>query len=284
MGTPPLRKEINRPATAKKRLNAKVADGRNKSENRSMTARTEKYYLFIDESGDHGLTTLSPDFPIFLLCGVLISKPDYFALRDEFNAIKKHFWKNKVVIFHSRNIRKCEKEFQILFDMELKAAFYKQLNASIQNGKYTVIASAIRKDRYIKKYGRLSKDVYELALSLMIERSVFCLGDIKVTNKSLRVIIEKRGKKEDKKLHEHFQRLLARGTGYVEPQRLGDIDLGMHFKNKKENINGLQLADLVAYPTAKYVMDPKRANLAFGIVAPKIYSKKGKRYGLKIFP
>lgn len=168
--------------------------------------------------------------------------------------------------------------------MELKAAFYHQLNACIANGKYTVIVSAIQKDNYIKKFGRLSNDVYELALSFMIERSVFYLDDINQPNKDLHIIIEKRGKKEDKKLDEHFQRLMSRGTGYVSAQRLEDIHLNIHFKNKKENINGLQLADLIAYPTARYVIDSKRANPAFDIVAPKIYSKNGKRYGLKIFP
>lgn len=249
-----------------------------------MTASNTTYYLFIDESGDHGLTTLNPDFPVFLLCGVLLAEPDYFAIRDEFNRIKGEFWKNKQVIFHSRDIRKCEKEFQILFDMELKAAFYQQLNACIENGNYTVIASAIRKDNYIKKFGRLSNDVYELALSFIIERSVFYLDGINLPGKNLQIVIEKRGKKEDKRLDEHFQRLMARGTGYVHAKRLRDINLNIHFRNKKENINGLQLSDLVAYPTARYVIDPKRANPAFDIVAPKIYSKNGKRYGLKIFP
>lgn len=249
-----------------------------------MVASNNKYYLFIDESGDHGLTTLNHDFPIFLLCGVLVSEPEYFAIRDEFNRIKSEFWKNKKVIFHSRDIRKCEKEFQILFDMELKATFYEKLNNCIKKGNFTVIASAIRKDNYIKKFGRLSNDVYELALSFMIERSVFYMDGIQLPNRSLQIVIEKRGKREDKKLDEHFQRLMSRGTGYVDAKRLRDINLEIHFRNKNENINGLQLADLVAYPTARYVIDQKRANPAFDIIEPKIYSKKGKRYGLKIFP
>ena len=56
------------------------------------------------------------------------------------------------------------------------------------------------------------------------------------------------------------------------------------FKSKKENINGLQLADLVAYPTARYVIEPNRANPAFEVFKDKIYTKNNKRYGLKIFP
>ncbi len=243
-----------------------------------------KYHLFIDESGDHGLTTLNPEFPVFLLCGILASSEEYANIREMMNKLKHDIWDNKEVIFHSRDIRKCEKEFQVLFDMELKRKFYEKLNLIIREGKYTVIAPAIRKDNYIKRYGRLSNDVYELALSFIIERTIFCLDGIYSINKQIEIVIEKRGKAEDKKLEEHFQRLLARGTGFVTSERLKDYSLSIIIKNKRENINGLQLADLIAYPAARYVMEPKRANPAFEAFENKIYCKNGKRYGLKIFP
>ena len=57
------------------------------------------YYLFIDETGDHGLTTLNPDFPLFLLCGTLLSNNAYEQLSDEFNSIKQKLWGNKSVYF-----------------------------------------------------------------------------------------------------------------------------------------------------------------------------------------
>lgn len=56
------------------------------------------------------------------------------------------------------------------------------------------------------------------------------------------------------------------------------------FKNKKENINGLQLADLVAYPIARYVIEPNRANPAFDVLEPKIYRTNGGLDGLRIYP
>lgn len=40
------------------------------------------YYFFIDESGDHGLTKVDTDFPVFLLCGVLIKEEDYQIVRQ----------------------------------------------------------------------------------------------------------------------------------------------------------------------------------------------------------
>nr|WP_286486174.1 hypothetical protein [Empedobacter falsenii] len=77
---------------------------------------------------------------------------------------------------------------------------------------------------------------------------------------------------------------MARGTSYVSPERLKDVHLKITFKSKRENINGLQLSDLVAYPIARYVIDKKRANPAFDVVKDKIYMKNGKLYGIKIFP
>ena len=32
-----------------------------------------KYHLFLDETGDHGLTHIDKNFPVFLLCGCLFS-------------------------------------------------------------------------------------------------------------------------------------------------------------------------------------------------------------------
>jgi hypothetical protein len=243
-----------------------------------------KYSLFIDESGDHGLVNLDSNFPVFLLCGMLISEPRYTTLRNDINVIKNEFWGNKTVILHSRDIRKCEKEFQILFDLELKQQFYEQLNGVITSSDYTVFTSAIRKDKYIKTYGKLSNDVYELALSFIIERCVFFLDGITDNDKELEIIIEKRGKKEDKKLDEHFQRLMARGTGYVSAERLNVLNIQIQFLDKKENINGLQMADLLAYPIARYVIDKDRANPAFDLLEPKFYKRGSRRYGLKIFP
>lgn len=243
-----------------------------------------RHFLFIDESGDHGLTTVNPDFPVFLLCGVLAAGDEYEKIRTDINTVKTGIWGNKQVIFHSRDIRKCEKEFSKLFNLEVKKKFYEDVNAIIANRSYTVIASAIRKDNYIKRFGRLSNDVYELALSFIIERAIFFLDDIKEESKELEIVIEKRGKSEDKKLDEHFQRLLSRGTGFVNAQRLADYKLSIVFRNKRENINGLQLADLIAYPIARHVIEPERANPAFEIVEQKIYTKESNRYGLKIFP
>lgn len=240
------------------------------------------YYLFLDESGDHGLGNINPHFPVFVLCGVLFNGDNYEKCRVAMNNIKEKYWGGKEVIFHSSDIRKCQKEFQILFDLDIKGRFMNDINSVITEQDYVIIADGIQKEEYIKKYGKLS-NVYELCLSFIIERTVFYLDDIP-GDKSLCIIIEERGKKENKQLQEHFDKLLARGTAFVKPERLKALNLNIAFRSKKKNINGLQLSDLIAYPIARYVMESSRANPAFDILKPKFYMKKGRVYGLKTYP
>ena len=242
------------------------------------------YFLFLDESGDHGLSNIDDNFPIFVLSGILINETDYTVLEQNVVQIKQQFWSAKKVIFHSRDIRKCEKEFVVLFDEQIKREFYEKINNLISTSNYEIISSAINKSEYIKRYGRLSDDVYEISLSFIVERSIFSLDAKHDADKKLNIVIERRGKKEDNKLSDHFQKLCARGTGFVVPARLEMYGIDISFKGKSEDIAGLQLADLIAYPIARHVLDPDRANPAFDRFTSKFYSKKGRIYGLKVFP
>ncbi|AMR34252.1 hypothetical protein A0256_23765 [Mucilaginibacter sp. PAMC 26640] len=242
----------------------------------------ENYYLFLDESGDHGLSNINASFPVFLLCGVLFKDIDYEKCRDEVNEVKEKFWGNKEVIFHSSDIRRIRKEFQIFFDLDLKADFISDINTIISGNTYTIIADGIHKEHYIKKYGKLS-NVYELCLSFIIERAVFKLDEIP-NAKTLYLVIEERGKKEDQKLKTYISKVLDRGTAYVKPERLKQLNVKVEFRSKKANVNGLQIADLVAYPIATHIINERRANPAFDILKDKFYKRNGVIYGLKKFP
>jgi hypothetical protein len=197
--------------------------------------------------------------------------------------LKEEIWGNKKVILHSSDIRRCEKEFSLLFDPEKKQKFYTCLNAIMRDGDYTIITAGVNKSEYLMKYGKIGEDVYQVSLSYIIERLVFKMDDIP-GEKGVFIYIEKRGEKEDRILSEHLQRVLSRGTYYVKPERLRALIKGFKFYDKKEDIIGLQIADLVAYPTARHIIDPERANPAFDVFCDKFYNKNGCRYGLKIFP
>lgn len=243
-----------------------------------------KYYLFIDESGDHGLQTIDENFPVFVLCGIIFSATTHAKFVEKMYSLKNAFWKSKEVIFHSRDIRRCEKEFQVLLNLDIKAEFYQQLNSIIEESDYTIISAVIRKEEYIKKYGKLG-NVYSVSLSFLIERAIFFL-DSQPQNDAIEldIIVEKRGSREDAQLSQDYNNIYTKGTYYVKPERIHKYHTKFKFKSKKDNINGLQLADLVAYPIANHIKDPKRVNLPYDIFKAKFYMDKGKLFGLKEFP
>lgn len=245
----------------------------------------QDYFLFLDESGDHGLNKIDPSFPAFILCGVMLSQSNYERLNDSFDTLKDKYWHSKNVIFHSRDIRKWQKEFSILVDHVIRQDFYQDLNDCLDNLNYRIIASAIQKAEFIKRYGVLS-DVYAVSLSFVIERAIFYL-DTKPDAGDLHIIIEKRGKKEDAQLLRYFNKIHNSGTLFVDSNRIKGKIKSFDFKDKKENENGLQLSDLIAYPIATYIISPERPNPAFDLIERKFYGRRNGNYlgyGLKIFP
>lgn len=240
--------------------------------------------MFIDESGDHGLANIDKQYPVFVLCGVIIERGAYEELKNQFNTLKERYWGGKKVIFHSRDIRKCDKEFSILLNIGLKNEFYSQLNNIIQSIPYTIVSSVVHKEEYIKKYGKIGQDIYGISLSFLLERGVFYLDKNCKDTKETYVVIERRGQKEDDNLSSHFQKVTSRGTFFVTPNRFTSYGFRCHFRHKKEDVVGLQLADLIAYPIATHCIDPERANPAFELIEPKFYKGEGKNYGLKKYP
>jgi len=83
------------------------------------------HFLFLDETGDHGLSFVDKSFPLFLLCGCVIDKGSLEKIESKVSSFKQKYFGTNHVILHSRDIRKCEGAFQILFDLKLKERFYR---------------------------------------------------------------------------------------------------------------------------------------------------------------
>lgn len=248
------------------------------------TLQTGKYNLYIDECGDHILTAFDSKFPIFTLCGILIPVKMLNSIQGSIDLLKKEFWGTTDVILHSRDIRKCEKQFQVLFDEEIKSQFYRRLNEILsQHDIYYIVCCSVLKQACINKYG-MDADVYGTALKYVIQRSIFCVDDVNSENATIGITVEKRGKRENSSLLAYYNRLRKTGMHYVSPERLTRHISGFEFKDKKENICGLQIADLVAYPISRYVLDPNKPNPAFDIIKSNIYSHDGNLLGFKIYP
>ncbi len=243
------------------------------------------YVLFIDECGNHDLKNVDQNFPVFCLCGCLFERMYYREeVIPQMNAIKIKYWNRNDVIFHSRDIRKHEKEFHILADIGIREDFYLDLNATLSSLNFSIISIIIDINEHIKQYRDKAFHPYDLSLKYILERYSKCLDKKSSTGYAL---AESRGAVEDKKLIGLYKRYFNFGTDYVPP--IKNVT-SLTTKKKTENINGLQIADLIAYPIARKVIDPEKTNLAFEIIKSKIQSKNNGEeshflgFGMKIFP
>ena len=244
-----------------------------------------KWRFFLDETGDHGLGFIDSDFAIFLLAGCLIKESDYETFCYQFNELKTRYFGTTDIIMHSRDIRKHNDGFAVLFDLGIKQAFYDDLNAIIANTNFVIIGAGVDKIKHVKAYGKAARNPYEISLGFVLERLIFYLDEVD-ENAIVNIQIEKRGAKEDTGLLSHYNSLYDRGTYYVQASRLQQKIERFDFVAKRDNINGLQLADLCAYPLARHCLNSNVPNLSFDIIMPKIKNKNGKymNYGLKLFP
>lgn len=251
-----------------------------------MKENNKKYHFFLDETGDHGLTFIDDNFPIFLLAGCLFEDSEYQKISEEINKFKREFFKTNEVILHSRDIRKCDGSFQILFDLDIKKRFYEKLNNIIFSTKFTIISVAIDKKKHIEKYGKVADNPYSICLSYILERLIFCT-DNRNSSPTISITIEKRGKKEDDQLLAYYNGVIDMGTFHVTFDRFKKRIENFSMIAKKDNNIGLQIADLCAYPMARHVLNSEEPYIPFVIIKNKLYcSSSGKvdGYGLKIFP
>lgn len=243
----------------------------------------KNYTLFLDESGDQSLRNINKDFPIFILMGLLITNENYHKLCQEITALKIKYFNSTHVILHSRDIRKCDGPFAVLFDLEKKKSFYEDLNTILATHDYMLIASAILKHKHIERYGKLADDPYEISLTFVLERALF----ENTQGNGINVVIEARGNREDQALARRYNEILYRGSSKVQSKRfLKKFHTELAFKKKRENDIRLQIADLCVYPIARHVLYPQEPYPSFEVIKSKIrMGPKGfEGYGLKIFP
>ena len=245
-----------------------------------------KYYLFIDECGDHNLVKYDPAFPVFTLCGILVSRDNLYSLNNDFKKLKLEIFGNTDIVIHSVDIRKWRGAFIVLKDEALRMKFFNGIERILsQNDAYIIVSCTILKEQLNKFCVRgEEEDVYGLSLSYLIERSIFCVDNLTYSNPDITIIVERRGKKEDAKLLNYYNGLRNRGTKWITPERLRSRIGRFEFKYKRDNIIGLQIADLIAYPVTQHILHPERPNRSYDAVKHNIFSDNGVLLGQKIIP
>jgi hypothetical protein len=241
------------------------------------------FIVYVDESGDHSLTSINPENPVFVLVFCIVSKQAYReTIVPGVQKLKFDFWGHDCVVLHGHEIRKAKGEFRILLNPTTRARFLERLNQAIAATPVTVIASAIRKQAYLSRYTDPANP-YEVALGFCMERLQRWLEEHAQHDRTTHVIVERRGRSEDNQLELEFRRV-ADGANWTG-SKMGNLEI--RFMDKKHKSTGLQIADLFAHPISRHVINPAQPNRAYELIEPKFRrSMRGAvtGYGLKVFP
>ena len=85
--------------------------------------------MFLDESGDHNLMRIDPQYPVFVLGGVIMDA-DYAAgpLREAVDDFKREIFERTDVTLHTADIARNRNGFEPLQDAVFRVGFYNRLN------------------------------------------------------------------------------------------------------------------------------------------------------------
>lgn len=236
----------------------------------SVGLSPSRFIAFFDECGDHSLSKIDPDFPLFVLAMVVVERDAYRnEVLPRLNAFKLRYWDHEGINLHSRDIRLAQGPFSILLNAQVRSRFMDEVSGLMESLPFTLFVTAIRKSAHVECHGTEATNPYDLALEFTLERLLHFMESGGETR--LPVVAEARGRKEDNSLEQVFYRVLSRGTVNIPGERFRKLDCPLAFQSKKNNIVGVQLADLSAYPCARYILNPAKPNRAFELVKQHFY-------------
>ncbi len=240
--------------------------------------------LYLDESGDHDLINIDPEYPIFVLAGCVIdSEQEVEVLVSRLNKLKKEIFNNVKIVLHFAGYTRNTPGFEQMLKKEFREQFYTGLNKIIEDTNFILIACIVDKNEHIKHY-KNALDPYLLSLEVVLERFIMLL---KTDKKKGIVVAESRGAQLDNQLNLAFLDLKISGTRFLRPSDVADNIIDFRIKKKEENIAGLQLIDSVVSPIGRKYLGKKNYYIDYAVIKSKFRKHqcgKYKGYGLIIMP
>lgn len=241
------------------------------------------FVVYVDESGDHSLESIDPQYPVFVLAFCVFQKHYYaHTIVPALETFKFTHFGHDLVVLHETDIRKERGNFRFS-SRQHKEYFFNQLTGIIEENNFILIACVVDKARLRER----SENPYHLALGFCLETLHEFMQEKSQHEMTTHVVVECRGKKEDAELELEFLRVCAGENKFAKP-----LPFEVVFADKKTNSSGLQLADLVARPIGLSVVKPGQLNRAFEVLKRKFFCSGGRSkvgvdfegWGLKIHP
>lgn len=239
------------------------------------------FIIYVDESGDHSLESIDPEYPVFVLSFCIFRKSDYVTrVTPAIRQLKFATFGHDMVVLHESDIRRKRGAFSQL-SREPREAFLNRLTDIIGEADFQLVAVVIDKRKLKERYSRPAHP-YHLALEFGLERIYRLLKEAGQDDARTYLVCEARGAREDAELELAFRRIRDGANYFQRP-----LPFELILADKKTNSEGLQLADLTARPIGLTVLRPGQENRAAAVLEDKFYrDKAGNKMGmgLKVFP
>jgi hypothetical protein len=172
-------------------------------------------------------------------------------------------------ILHRTDIMGKKGIFGCLADDATCASFDKATQRLIEKSEYTAITALIDKHWMLKQHHWSKTHPYHYLMEILVEKYVQFLEREKTIGD---IMPEARGKTMDGRLQRAYDQVRESGTPYVSAERIGSGIRAekLKFRLKKENVAGLQLADLIAHPSHIYTRSIMAHEVQLGPFAKQV--------------
>lgn len=261
--------------------------------------KMKKYRIYIDEVGNNDLeSSENPNHRYLSLTGIIfelnyvkdVVNPSVENLKQKYFT----YHPDEPVILHRKELVNKKYPFNTLQNKKIEEEFNADFLNLLKDLDFVVVSVLIDKMEHKVKYQTWKYDPYHYCMEIMLERFFFFLQSVDSTGD---VMVESRGGKEDMRLKKSYTRIYENGTQFIEAEKLQKrlTSKELKVKPKMLNIACLQLADLIAHPSRRFMFRKFGINegksFSFGdeiikIIEAKYY--KGKTgidgYGIKLLP
>jgi len=237
--------------------------------------------LFIDETGDHNLSKIDKSYPIFVLSGVIVDSAYHDdILTKKLAAFKvKHFGDPNVVL-HGKEMTHPQSakssDYVKFMDSDFRGRFYRDFEYLISGLNFDLVACVSLKTKRLAKHMPEDTDMYLLSLNKLVNMMV---ADLK-ENQHGRIIVESRSGVLDTRLAASYLTSLDNGNNMRTAKIIQKLGREITFRQKSDNIAGVQIADMLASPLARYFLGkPERPGqqISYASVLSKVRNVNGKK-------
>lgn len=246
--------------------------------------------LFIDETGDHSLSKIDNSYPIFVLSGVIVDESYHGELTEKLDTFKRRHFETTDIVLHAKEMTHPQSAkhaaYMKFLDVDFRRRFYRDFEGLLSQLDVSLVACVIMKNKHFAKYGLEAKDPYLLSFDNLINRLVLGLHDDERGN----IVAESRNSVLDNQLEIAYLSTRVEGTNKVQASEIKlKLEGSITFKQKSDNMAGLQIADMVASPIARHFLGkPERSGqqLSYESVFSKVRNHNGRweNIGITVFP